>query len=67
MTPVSEAALEKLHVAAAGFFTGALAACSIQSAFDRRIRMEGDRLRRLIPDGSGPDDDRPLRIQTRSS
>ena len=55
MTPVSEAALEKLHVAAAGFFTGALAACSIESAFDRRIRMEGDRLRRLIPDGGGPE------------
>ncbi len=53
MTPVSEIALEKLHTSAVGLFTGALAACSIESAFDRRIRMEGNLLRRLIPDGGG--------------
>jgi len=55
MTTVSEIALEKLHATAAGLFTGALAACSIESAFDRRIRMEGNVLRRLIPDGGGPE------------
>ena len=55
MTPVSEAALERLHTTATGLFTGALAACSIESAFDRRIRIERNVLRRLIPDGGGPE------------
>ncbi len=55
MTPVSEAALESLHTTATGLFTGALAACNIESAFDRRIRMEGNVLRRLMPDGGGPE------------
>ena len=55
MTPVSEAALERLHTTATGLFTGALAACSIESAFDRRIRIEGNMLRRLMPDGGGPE------------
>jgi hydroxypyruvate reductase len=46
--------LESLHATATGIFTGALEACNIASAFDRRIRFEGDTLHRLIPDGSGP-------------
>ena len=40
MTPVSDAALESLHNTAIAIFTGALEACSISSAFDRRIRFE---------------------------
>ena len=55
MTPASDTALEFLHTRATEFFTGALEACNIESAFDRRIRFEGNTLRRLIPDGSGPD------------
>jgi hydroxypyruvate reductase len=54
MTPASAAALESLHATATEIFTGALEACSIGSAFDRRIRFEGDALHRLLPDGSGP-------------
>jgi len=56
MTPVSEIALESLHATATEIFTGALDACSIESAFDRRLRFEGDTLHRLVPDGSGPSD-----------
>ena len=56
MTPVSDSALDTLHHTAAEIFTGALAACSIESAFDRRLRFEGHRLNRLLPDGSGPSD-----------
>lgn len=55
MTPVSDSALESLHATATEVFTGALAACSIGSAFDRRMRFEGNTLHRLVPDGSGPD------------
>lgn len=55
MTPVSDIALENLHATATGLFTGALAACNIESAFDRRFRVEGNLLHRLMPDGSGPD------------
>lgn len=55
MTPVSDSALESLHATATEIFTGALAAASIESAFDRRIRVEGNTLHRLMPDGSGPD------------
>ena len=54
MTPVGELALESLHATATGIFTGAIDACNIPSAFDRRIRFEGNTLHRLIPDGSGP-------------
>jgi hydroxypyruvate reductase len=54
MTPVSDAALETMHATATAIFTGALKACSIGSAFDRRIRFEGNTLHRLLPDGSGP-------------
>jgi glycerate 2-kinase len=55
MTPVSDSALENLHATATEIFTGALAACSIESAFDRRLRFEGNVLHRLMPDGSGPE------------
>lgn len=55
MTPVSDAALEHLHATAMEIFTGALAACSIESAFDRRLRFNGNVLHRLMPDGSGPE------------
>ncbi|MGA2809384.1 MAG: DUF4147 domain-containing protein [Terracidiphilus sp.] len=54
MTPVGDSALDTLHATANGIFTGAVAACSIASAFDRRIRFEGNTLHRLLPDGSGP-------------
>jgi glycerate 2-kinase len=54
MTPVSEIALETLHTTATEIFKGAVAACNIESAFDRRLRFEGDTLHRLLPDGSGP-------------
>jgi hydroxypyruvate reductase len=54
MTPVGDSALDTLHATANQIFTGAVAACSIASAFDRRIRFEGDTLHRLLPDGSGP-------------
>ena len=55
MTPVSDLLFDTLHATATGIFTGALAACNIESAFDRRMRFEGNVLRRLLPDGSGPD------------
>ena len=55
MTPVSDSTLETLHGEATAIFTGALDACSIESAFDRRIRFEGNVLKRLLPDGSGPE------------
>jgi glycerate 2-kinase len=55
VTPVSDAVLDSLHAAANDIFTGALEACNIESAFDRRLKFEGHVLRRLIPDGSGPD------------
>ncbi len=54
MTPVSDSALDTLHTTATAIFTGALEACNIASAFDRRIRFEGNTLHRLLPDGSGP-------------
>jgi len=55
MTPVSDVALDNLHAAATEIFTGALATCSIESAFDRRLRFDGNVLHRLMPDGSGPE------------
>jgi len=56
MAPVTtEVALETLHTTATSIFTGALEACNIESAFDRHIRFEGDVMRRLLPDGSGPE------------
>lgn len=55
MTPASDTALDFLHARATEFFTGALEACNIESAFDRRIRFDGNTLHRLIPEGSGAD------------
>jgi len=55
MAKVSDSAIEFLHTTATSIFQGALEACNIESAFDRRIRFEGDRMVRLLPDGSGPD------------
>ena len=55
MTSVGDLALENLHKTATDIFTGALAACNIETAFDRRIRIEGNVLYRLLPDGSGPE------------
>lgn len=55
MTPVSDTALDSLHAQSAEIFTGALEACNIESAFDRRLRFERNALQRLIPDGSGPE------------
>jgi glycerate 2-kinase len=54
MTPAPDSALDSLHATATGIFTGAIEACSIASAFDRRFRIEGNMLHRLLPDGSGP-------------
>ena len=55
MTPVGDTALDFLHARVTEFFTGALEASSIEAAFDRRIKFEGNKLTRLMPDGSGPD------------
>ena len=55
MTPVSDVVFDTLHHTATGIFTGALAACNIESAFDRRMRFDGNVLHRLMPDGSGPE------------
>jgi hydroxypyruvate reductase len=54
MTPVGDTVLDSLHTTATEIFMDALNACSIGSAFDRRIRFEGNTLHRLLPDGSGP-------------
>lgn len=54
MTPVSDSVLDTLHDSATHIFTGALEACNIATAFDRRIKFEGNRMQRLLPDGSGP-------------
>jgi hydroxypyruvate reductase len=56
MTPVSDSVYEALHATATDIFKGALDACSVSAAFDRRICIEGNILHRLLPDGSGPDD-----------
>ena len=55
MTPTSDSDLDFLHATATEFFTGALEACNIGSAFDRRLRFEGNTLHRLLPEGSGPE------------
>ena len=55
MTPVSDSVYDIQHSMATEIFTDAIKACSIASAFDRRLRFEGNTLHRLLPDGSGPD------------
>jgi len=54
MTPAADSTLDSLHATANEIFIGAIQACNIASAFDRRIRFVGSTLNRLIPDGSGP-------------
>jgi hydroxypyruvate reductase len=54
MIPAADSTLDTLHATATEIFTGAIEACNIASAFDRRIRFEGSTLHRLLPDGSGP-------------
>jgi len=54
MTPANDTALDSLHASATGIFTGALKACNIATAFDRRLHFDGDTLQRLMPDGCGP-------------
>ena len=54
MNQVGDTALDALHATATHIFTGALNACNIASAFDRRLRFEGHTLHRVMPDGSGP-------------
>ena len=51
----TDLALESLHTFATDLFRQSLDACSIESAFDRRIRFEDGKLLRLIPGGSGPE------------
>ncbi|WP_420236767.1 glycerate kinase type-2 family protein [Telmatobacter bradus] len=55
MTPVGDIAIDALHAKATEIYEGALEACNIGSAFDRRIAFDGNTLRRLLPDGGGPD------------
>jgi glycerate 2-kinase len=52
---VTDLALESLHRTATELFTHALEACNIETAFDRRIRFEDGKLRRLMPEGEGPE------------
>jgi hydroxypyruvate reductase len=54
MSLATDSTLDSLHATANEIFTGAIGACNIATAFDRRIRFEGNTLHRLIPDGSGP-------------
>jgi len=54
MTPASDTALDTLHTTATEIFTGAIKACNIAAAFDRRLHFEGNTLHRLLPDGGGP-------------
>ncbi len=56
MNAVSDPMLDPLHLTISEIFSGALAACDIPSAFDRRFQFEGNVLKRLLPDGSGPDE-----------
>ena len=55
MKSATLSAIDASHTLATEIFTGALQSCNIAEAFDRRIRVEGDVLRRLLPDGSGPE------------
>ena len=46
--------LEALQGTATRIFLDSIASCSIETAFDRRLRFTGDTLERLVPGGSGP-------------
>ncbi len=54
MNQAGGSALDALHATSAEIFAGALKACNIATAFDRRLRFEGNTFHRLMPDGSGP-------------
>lgn len=54
MMTASDLALESLHTTANEIFREALDACSIESAFDRRIRFEGSKLHRLMAESGTP-------------
>ena len=54
MNQVGDSALDALHATSGEIFACALKACDIATAFDRRLRFEGNTLHRLMPDGSGP-------------
>jgi glycerate 2-kinase len=54
MTPTQDSVLDSLHASATEIYTGALKACNIATAFDRRLRFDGEILQRLMPDGCGP-------------
>lgn len=49
----SDLALESLHSTATEIFQRALDACSIESAFDRRIRFQDGKLHRLLAEAGG--------------
>jgi glycerate 2-kinase len=49
----SDLALESLHSTATEIFQRALDACSIESAFDRRIRFQEGKLHRLLAEAGG--------------
>jgi len=49
-----------------GIFTGAIEASSIASAFDRRIRIEGNVLHAFCPTAAARDD-QPLQLQAHRS
>jgi glycerate 2-kinase len=55
MTPVSDSALDFLHARATHIFSEALNGCNIAAAFDRHIQFDGNTLKRLHPDSSGPE------------
>lgn len=55
MIASTSAALDAMHQTATSLFTGSLEASSVVAGFDRRIRIDGQVLHRLIPDGSGPE------------
>jgi len=58
MSLATDSTLDSLHATANEIFTGAIGACNIATAFDRRIRFEGNTLHRLIPTAA----DRPPSI-----
>lgn len=55
MIAASDSTLDNLHATATSLFTGALAAANIESAFDRRLRIDNEYIHRLIPDDAGPE------------
>jgi hydroxypyruvate reductase len=54
MMTSNDLALESLHTTANQLFRESLANCNIETAFDRRIRFEGNKLHRLMAEGDTP-------------